>query len=201
MRRTTIVAIVAAFALLLAACGDDDATDTETGASDTVAETTEETEPETEDVTEDVTEEASGIDEDALAEELGDCAFLAEFATAFEDFDPTAAFTGQDAIDFGELFTPIADAAQQVADDAPAEIEDAFRTMADGFQTVADELDGVVIDMSDPQNIDPEAMAAIENLDASFGADFEAAGAEIDAWVDENCADLAQRFDLEGLAG
>lgn len=192
MRRFRLLSLLVALGLLVSACGDDDSSiDTSAAGEDTT-----DTSSELEETTGD---EPAGVDEDALAEGLGECGFLAEFATAFDDFDPTAAFSGTEAVDFGQMFAPIAEAAEDVAAEAPSEIKDAFETLADGFSTVAEELDGVVIDMSDPENIDPEAMAAFEDLDASFGEEFDAAGEEIDAWMSENCADFAEALDLESF--
>ncbi len=193
MRRTPLLGALIAIALLLTACGDDD---TEAATDDTVAEPTEdETATETETESEDV----GDIDEDAVAGDLGECGFLTGFATAFEDFDPTTMAGGGEATDFGELFGPLAEAAQEVADAAPDEIEDAFRTMADGFTAVAEELEGVVIDFADPESMDPEAMAKLESLGTAFEGEFEAASAEIETWVGENCGDLADRFDLDSF--
>ena len=135
MRPTPLLAMLAAIALLFAACGDDD--DTSTATDDT-----------TEQATETETEESAGDDADsdddvAFGGDLGECGFLAGFATAFEDYDPSTIYSGGEATDFGQIFAPLAEAAQDVADAAPEEIRDAFRTMADGFTVVAEELEGV----------------------------------------------------------
>lgn len=190
MRRTPILALLTVLALLVSACGDDDAS---TATDDTVADATDE-------VSEETTEDSAGEDDgEVAAGETGECGFLAGFATAFEDFDPSAVYSGEEATDFGELFTPLAEAADDVAESAPEEIQEAFRTMAEGFGAVAEELDGVVLDLSDPEGMDPETMAKLESLETSFGADFEAASTEIEAWIGENCAEYAERFGLEGL--
>lgn len=194
MTRFRLLSLLVALGLLVGACGDDDSTETSTDDTGEEASSTTEAADDGGDG-----EGLSEEEQDELAEGLGECGFLTEFATAFDDFDPTAGMTGQEPVDFGEMFAPIAEAAQQVADDAPDEIQDAFQTLADGFTTVAEELEGVVIDMSDPQNIDPEAMAALEDMDASFGEDFDAAGAEIDTWMQENCADFAEALDLNSF--
>lgn len=191
MGRTRLLSLLVVLGLLVAACGDDDDTST---ATDDTSEASEDTTETTEaDDTDD------GLDEDAMAESLGECGFLAGFATAFEDFDPTAMYSGEEATDFGQIFAPLAEAAADVAEAAPSEIQDAFRTVADGFAAVADELEGVVIDLTDPEAMDPEAMAKLESLETSFGEDFESASAEIDAWMSENCADIADGFDLGGF--
>ena len=194
MYRSKIFAPLVAVALLLAACGDDD--DTSTATDDTVAD--ENTETVTEEETED-DDSGSDVDEDAMAERLGECGFLTGFATAFEDFDPTAMYGGEEATDFGQIFAPLAQAAQDVAEAAPDEIREAFRTMADGFSAVAAELEGVVVDFTDPESMDPETMAKLESLDGAFDDEYEAAAEEIDGWVSENCADLAETFDLDGF--
>lgn len=192
MGRIRLLPVLVALGLLAAACGDDDAT-TEAGDDREPTETTEDT----------GSEEGGddAVDEDEVAEELGECGFLSGFATAFEDLDPTA-FTGGasgEPTDFGALFVPLAEAAQDVADSAPDDIQDAFQTVAEGFTAVADELEGVVIDFSDPQGMDPEAMAKLESLDTSFGPEYEAASAEIETWMQENCGELAEAFDLDGF--
>ena len=79
------------------------------------------------------------------------------------------------------------------------EIRDAFSTLADGFSQVAAELEGVVLDFTDPEAMDPETMAKLESLDTAFGAEYEAAAAEVDAWMTENCADIADTFDLDAF--
>ena len=189
MRRTRILSLFVVLGLLVGACGDDD--DTSAATEDTTS--GEEAE------TEDTGDRDAGEVEDALAEELGECGFLAGFATAFEDFDPTAMYSGTEATDFGSIFAPLAEAADDVADAAPSEIQDAFHTVAEGFGAVAEQLEGVVIDLSDPESMDPEAMAKLESLETSFGEDFEAASTEIDTWISENCADLADNFDLDAF--
>lgn len=192
MGRTRLLSLFVVLGLLVAACGDDD---TSTATDDSV----EGSEDTTETTAEDPDDGDGGVDEDAMAESLGECGFLTGFATAFEDFDPTAMYSGEEATDFGQLFAPLAEAARDVADDAPSEIQDAFRTVAEGFAAVAEELDGVVIDLTDPEAMDPEAMAKLESLETSFGEDFESASTEIDTWMSENCADIADGFDLGGF--
>lgn len=194
MTRSRIFIPIVAVALLLAACGDDDDTST---ATDDAVEETEETEVPTEDESEDAG--GTDVDEDAIAAGLGECGFLAGFATAFEDFDPSALYGGAEATDFGQIFAPMAQATQDVAEAAPAEIRDAFRTMADGFTAVAEELEGVVVNFADPESMDPETMAKLEGLSTAFGDEFEAASTEVEAWMNENCADLADTFDLDAF--
>lgn len=193
MHRSKILSPLVAVALLVTACGDDD--DTSAATDDTVVDETTET------ATEEETAGDGGadIDEETMAEGLGECGFLTGFATAFEDFDPTAVYGGEEATDFGQLFAPLAQATQDVAEAAPEEIRDAFRTMADGFSEIAAELEGVVIDFADPESMDPEAMAKLESLGEAFGDEYEAAAEEVDAWVSENCADLADTFDLDAF--
>lgn len=196
MHRSTIFAPIVAIALLLAACGGDD--DSTTATDDTTEETSEATEEETETTSEDdgTEPEETEVDEEALAESMGECGFLAAFATAFSEFDPTTMYSGEEATDFGQLFAPLAEATQEVAEAAPEEIRDAFGTLAEGFDRVAQELEGVVLDLTDPEAMDPETMAKLESLDTAFGEEYEAAAAEVDAWMTENCSDLAEEFDL-----
>lgn len=188
MRRTPLLAMLAVFALLFAACGDDD---TSTATEDTV-----------EDPTEAVTEEPDDDEDDdeaAFSGDLGKCGFLTGFATAFEGFDPTTMYGGGEAADLGQIFAPLAAAAQDVAESAPAEIRDAFRSVAEGFTLAAEELEGVVLDFSNPEAMDPETMERLETLGTAFEGEYESASAEIEAWMNENCADLADRFDLDAF--
>lgn len=194
MRFMKVFALLVVASMALGACGDDDSGETATGSTageETAGEETagDETPGDGDD---------TGVDEDALAEGMGECGFLAGFATAFEDFEPPGV-GGTGETDFGAMFAPLADAAEDVADAAPSEIRDAFETVAEGFRTAADELEGVVLDLSDPENVDPEAMARLEELESSFSPDFEAAGEEIDAWIQDNCGDLADAFDLDAF--
>lgn len=182
------VALLAALALLLAACGDDDDTATETtgeadGADDTGG-------------SEDT--DGGSDDQDLEGADLGECGFFVEFADSFDDVDPSEMFAAGEEIDFGSFFGPIAAQFDSVADAAPSEIQDAFRTVADDFAEVADALDGVVIDLSNPQEMDPEAVEALETMESSFDTpEFDAASAEIDAWMQDNCPDLANAVELD----
>jgi hypothetical protein len=190
MSRIRLLSLLAVLGLLFAACGDDD--DTTTAASDT-------TERTADDASDDDSDDDGLTDDEReeLAGSLGDCGFLVGFAEAFADSDLDQAFTSGEAVDFGQLFGPMAAAMREVADAAPGEIKDAFQTVAEGFNAVADQLDGVVIDMSDPANMDPEAMAKLESMDTEFDEDFERASEEIEAWMEANCADFADAFDLD----
>lgn len=152
--------LVAATALLLGACGDDD-TSTEAGAPE---------------------DEAEDAAEDVLEDELGSgCGFLGKFAgTGFDQavgLDPTSALS-----DGGEAFTALAEEFREVADAAPDDIQDQFQTMADGMADMAEVFSE--IDLSDPSNIDP---TAFEQFEDGPGADFESAAEEVDAWIRDNC--------------
>ena len=198
MHRSKLLTPIIAIALLLAACGDDD--DTSTATDDTAADVEEGAEDTTEEATEEEDDGAAAdLDEEAMAESMGECGFLTGFATAFEDFDPTTIYGGGEATDFGQIFAPLAEATKDVAESAPEEIRAAFATMAEGFSMVAEELEGVVVDFADPESMDPETMAKLESLGDAFGEEYEAASAEIEAWMTENCADLADTFDLGGF--
>lgn len=174
MRPTRVVLLLfAALAMLLAACGDDDS------ASN-----------------------AEQQAEDAIGERFGgECGFLGEFAGAMEDFDPTGAMGSGESIDFGEFYGELAAEFQEVADAAPDDIRDAFQVMADSVTSAAEQLEGVELDTSDPQNMDPEALAALQSLDQSFGEEFSDATQEIDDWIQENCGGLADEFDLGDTGG
>lgn len=165
--------LLAALALLLAACGDDDS------ASN-----------------------AEQQAEDAISDRLGgECGFLAEFAGVMDDFDPTSAMGSGGSIDFGEFYGELADEFHEVADAAPDDIQDSFQVMADAVTSAAEQLEGVELDTSDPQNMDPEALAALESLDESFGEEFSDATQEVDDWIQENCSGLADDFDLGDSGG
>jgi hypothetical protein len=186
MRSLRFMALLAVATVLFTACGDDDDTSTATDA----------TPPATEDVPDGDGDEG---DADADAAGLGRCGFLAGFAPAFEEFDPNARYGGAEAIDYGQIFGPMAQAMGDVASSAPSEIRYSFEVMADRFQDAADRLEGVVIDFSDPTSIDPEAAEALESFGESFDDEFEAASDEVSEWLEANCAELADAFDLDAF--
>ncbi len=171
------VAAAALLSLAVTACGDDDTTN----ASDSSSTTTSAPKSDAEQAAEDAASAALG----------GKCAFLGKIAgTGFEQaFDPTALMgNGQGAVDFGAVYGPLADQLTQVADAAPDEIADSFHTLADGFKQVADQLKGVSIDFSDPQNMDPDALAKLEAVGSSLDtAEFQAASDDVDTWMSANC--------------
>lgn len=162
--RNPMVALLAALALVLAACGDDDA--------ESVADAADDAETAAEDAAEDAIDAGLG----------GDCGFLGKIAgTGFdESLDPSAALTDPDA---GDVYGALAEQFREVAEAAPDEIEDALRTMADGFDEFGEAFEGV--DFSDPASMDPEKL---EGLGEGFGAEFEKAADEVEGWFTENCA-------------
>lgn len=188
MRSLRFIALLFATTVLLTACGDDDDTsaatdDTSTPADDTASD-----------------DQGDDADEGAgSGAALGRCGFLAGFAPAFEEFDPNAMYGGAEAVDYGQIFEPMARAMSDVAGSAPSEIRDSFEVMADRFQEAADQLQGVVIDFSDPTSIDPEAAAALESFGERFDDEFEAASDQVSDWIDANCAELADVFDLDAF--
>lgn len=188
-RRLLPVSLLAVLGLVFAACGDDD----------DIATSSEDTQPDVDADVDDADAPDEGLDEDAFSGDLGECGFFVEFATAFDEIDPASLFATGEEIDFGSFFGPLADEFEDVAAAAPDEIRDAFRTVADGFSDVAEELEGVVIDLSDPESIDPETTAKLEALESGFGAEFDAASEEIDAWMEANCPDFADELDLESF--
>lgn len=192
MRPSRALVPVAALALLLAACGDDDTT---TAADDTTVDDT------TADTGDGDARDDAGDDDRREVPGVGSCGFLAGFAPAFEDFDPTTMYGGGEAIDYGQIFEPMARAMSDVASSAPSEIRDSFETMAERFEEVADRLEGVVIDLSDPMGIDPEAASRLEALETSFDDEFEAASDQVGEWLEANCSDFADVFDLDAFRG
>ena len=191
MGRIRLLSLLAVLGLLFAACGDDD---TSSEASDTTAETSEDTADDAGDDTSDESSEESSDEggTDLSDVDFGECGFLADFAQTFEGLDESAMFGGEDG-DFGSFIQSSADALEQVADDAPSEIQDSFRVMADAFGQLAEGLEGVSLDLSDPENIDPEAMQAFEEVGQVFESpEFTEASDEIDAWITENCPELSE---------
>ncbi len=200
MRRTHLLRLLAALAalgLLVAACGGDDDEDLGTGdGTEDVSGA-----DDLDDVDDESEEAAERAAEDALgAAAGGECAFLGQLAGGFEDLGLEDAFLTGEPVDFGTIFQPFADELGEVADAAPDEIRDAFRTIADGFQTIAGEFDGVIVDPTDPESIDPETLERLDRLGEDLEGEFEDAADEIDAWLSENCSDL-EGLDLEGILG
>jgi hypothetical protein len=187
MRSLRLMALLMATTLLVTGCGDDDDTSAATDGDTRV------TEPASAD------DDDGGDEGEPVDAELGRCGFLAGFTPAFEEFDPTTMYGGGEAVDYGQMFGPMARAMGDVASSAPSEIRDAFEVMADRFQAAADRLDGVVIDFSDPTSIDPEAAAALESFGESFDDEFESASDEVSEWLEANCAELADAFDLDAF--
>lgn len=189
-----LLSLFLALGLLLAACGDDDDT-TEASTDDTTEETADDTATDT-------SEDDEGSDDDGSSGlpsdvDLGECAFMADFAMTIDSFDESALLGGEDG-SFGDFIGATADALDEVADGAPDEIADAFRTMADTFGQAADELEGVQLDFSDPENMDPEAMQAFEQVGQLFSdPEFEAASTEIDTWMQAECPDLAGELNMD----
>ncbi len=172
------VALAALLSVAVTACGDDDTTN---ASSDSSTTTTAGTKGDSEQAAEDAAGAALGAK----------CSFLGKIAgTGFDQaFDPTAMMgSGQGEVDFGAMYGPLADQLTQVADAAPDEIADSFHTLADSFKQVADQLKGVSIDFSDPQNMDPEALAKLQAVGSTMDtAEFQAASDEVDAWISANC--------------
>lgn len=191
--RLRLLALVAAVAVFVAACGDDDnVASNDDSSSETDGESNE---------TENRAEDAVS---DQFADQLGEkCGFLAEFVgVGFEGaFDPSAAMTGE-TFNFSEAFAPIAKEFQEVAAAAPDEIQDAFQTMADGFDELVEQFEDVEVDFSDPQNIDPEALEAFDSIDTAFDSDeLNEASEEIEAWIGDNCEDAEGLFGEGGPFG
>lgn len=180
--------------LVFAACGDDDGSDVSAEGDDSA------------DVEDDGSADLEDDAEDAVRDELeseagGECGFLASFADAFADLDPSEGIQQGETIDFGALFGNLADEFQEVADAAPEEIREDFQTMAGAVDEVATQLEGVEIDFSDPENIDEEAFAQLQSIDTVMDEEVDAAGEEIDSWISQNCGEVSDEIDLEGLFG
>lgn len=191
-RRLYPLSMLAALALVFSACGDDD--DSAADADETT--TTADPGGDTEETT---TTDGGDDGDDVAAGDLGECGFFAEFATDFEDLDPAELFAPGGSTDFGGFFGPLAEEFQDVADAAPEEIQSDFRTVADTFSEVAAQLEGVEIDLNNPEAIDPEAMEALEAMDTQFTGEFEESANAIDAWVQENCSELSGTVDLDSF--
>ena len=182
-----------ALGLLAGACGDDGGDETATD------ETTDTTADEATDSTEG---DESDVDLDLDGVDVGECGFLAGAVEEFANVDPTALLGAGGPVDFGAFFAPVADAIAAVAGDAPSEIRPQFELLAATLGNIADELEGVVIDFTDPEGPDPETLAKLEALETSFTPEVDAANEEISAWVEANCPDLSDEFEgFDGLGG
>lgn len=203
MRRSRLLALFAALALIFAACGDDDDASDDVVDTPTSEETT--TTEADDDETTTTTEDEDDDDEEATGGTggitgVGECGFLAEFATAFEEFDANQMF-GEGEGNFGDVIAGMATGLDNAAKAAPSDIKDEFQLMADGFSHAADQLAGVSFDISDPSSMDPEVMQAFEEASAVFeDPQFMAASDRIADWMEDACPDFAPEGGL-GIGG
>jgi hypothetical protein len=168
IRRIGALALTVVLGVGLTACGggsDDESSDASTTTS----------EPSTDGTSADDGDGASGV----LG---GDCEDLANaFSQAGEA--SSSAFSGE-AGGLEEAATYF----QEVADEVPDEIADDFKIFADAYADFAKALADADIDLSDPSNADPEAMAELQTIMESLGSDeVQEASNNIQAYVSANC--------------
>lgn len=178
MRKLTMMLLAGCLALVAAACGGDSGSDDTAAADDTTttAAATDGGEGATDDGARNGDDEL--IDPDALGFLPEDCRFL--LAGAF--LNPLASLGPSGEVDFDAAAQQLA----AIADAAPAEVAGAMEVIANGFSEVAQRLEGV--DLTDPQAFsDPAVMAAFEDLDDVFDAEFEAAGETVSRYVEDSC--------------
>jgi hypothetical protein len=176
MSRRSLAALFIAFALLLAACGDDGGS----SSQDTASQETDGG---------DDSQDAAGDGGDVPQSDLegyftGDCAeavqaFSAALASAGAAFIPGGDATAEDT----------ADQLDAMAEAAPAEVSDDFAVLADVYAQFAQALADAGLDFNDPSSFqDPDAIAALESLDEVFDSDeLEQASENIEAWFAANC--------------
>lgn len=178
-----LLALLLSLAVVFAACGDDD---------DSGDDSSEESSGDvSDDVLDDLEDDQEDLAEDVISDQLGgECGFLGEFAGAGigSAFDPTSLMNPTGSTDFGALFAPLAEELQEVAAAAPGDIRGDFELVAGAFAELAGEMEGIVIDFSDPSSMDPAALEQLEGLGEIFESDeINTATENIDAWIEENC--------------
>jgi hypothetical protein len=178
----SLLALLAAGALLLplAACGDDG--ESSLGATDDTvddsADTTDDTVDDSGDDSGDSTDDSG--DDSGDVGDIGDFCLNDEYTEAMAEAGEAMGSigTGEDA-DYGAL----EDFFNAFADEAPDEVADDFRVYADFWGDYAELF--ADIDFSDPDTFqDPDVLAAFDDLDSEA---LEEAQANIDAWITENC--------------
>ena len=157
-RRMVGMVLVGAVGLGLAACGDDDAS--ESGSS--------------------TSEVLSDRQLDAARDLLGDdCEFL--LGGEFQDL--AAALTPGNDVDLGETRSDFAG----MADRAPDEVKDDLELIADRVAQLDELLDDVDLS-DPASYSDPEVQAAIQEASALFDADYQAAAQAVTTFATENCS-------------
>jgi hypothetical protein len=176
MTRRSLAALFIAFALLLAACGDDSGSDSQ----------------EASDQQTDGGDSSTDGDGDGVVPESDlDDYFSGDCLEAVQAFNSTLASAGSAFTGGGENAT-LDDTAEQieaVADAAPDEISDDFSALADAYAEFAQVLADAGIDFEDPSSFqDPEAIAALQSIEEIFDEEeLEQASNDIEAWFDANC--------------
>ena len=174
MSRRRLAALFIALALLLAACGDDGGSSSQTtadqgpdGGGDA--------------------DQATGDGVDGPQSEL-DGYFTGDCREAVAAFNSALASAGSPLTGGG---TPedAAESLDAVAEAAPDEIKDDFAVLADAYGDFAQSLADAGIDFEDPSSFGtPEAIAALQSLGERFNeAEVEQASDEIEAWFESNC--------------
>jgi hypothetical protein len=167
-RRVRALALAAVIGIGLAACGggDDDPEAAEGSTTTTAA-----------------SEDTSTDGEVDLEDFTGECA---EFAEAFTEAGQAIgnAFSGTGDGDLED----VASYFSEVADRMPDEIQADFEVFAAAYTQFAQALAEADIDMSNPEAMDPEAMAALEDVTAAFdSAEVQEASENIQAYMTERC--------------
>ncbi|HLT17604.1 MAG TPA: hypothetical protein VK007_12960 [Acidimicrobiales bacterium] len=194
MRKAAALAAVAVLGLGLAACGDDDDS---SALDDRDAATTEDTEDtgagddtdDRDDGDDGSTGGLSGNDVDLgeLQDVLGgECMAFAQAMMVVGA--PMASMFGG-----GDMEAEIEQAGEyfaEVAKNVPAELKEDFDVLAEAFEAFAKGLADAGIDFEDPATFtNPDAMAKLEPaMKALESPRFEAAGENIERWLDENCS-------------
>lgn len=195
MRFRSLVALFAALVLFVGACGGDDDESADDGG-DTTEESQDNADTgdagDTADDAGDTGDEGDqGDDGDDSAgldipegADLGECGFLVDFAESMGG-NPMSMFAG-------DGMQSMAEGLASAADKAPSEISEDLHVMADGFGEVAEAMDGLELDFSDPQNMDPEVMEKMTTAMESMNtAEFQEASENVTAWMQDACPDLA----------
>lgn len=176
MTRRALAALLIAFALLLAACGDDGGSDSQE-ASD---QQTDGGDP-----------SPDGDGDGVVPESDLDDYFSGDCLEAVQAFNSALASAGSAFTGGGENATleDTADQIAAVADAAPEEISDDFGALADAYAEFAQVLADAGIDFEDPSTFqDADALAALQSIEDIFDEEeLEQASNDIEAWFDTNC--------------
>ena len=109
-----------------------------------------------------------------------------EFLLAGSFLNPLGSVTSGQADDLDDVASQI----QAIADEAPDEIADAMETLAAGYAAMIEAFGD--IDLSNPQSLaDPEVQGRLDDLEDVFDEEYEEAGEEVSAYIQENCTGTA----------